>query len=433
MAPHDPCNAGALLFSRRSDVQQDPVDQVFELLSDGNRAEALERLDALLREEPYHGLLFALRALVLAGLGRLDQAADDVARARDLLPDHPFAHYAAGAVALERGDVLQAVHAAQAARQVAPDYADAILLEARARGALGQWERVLTLTAAIAELEPNHEGAALLATIAREHQHDGPLSPGAWKDLAERFPLNAVARAGSGWTRLNAGQAHAARTEFEQALTLDPSLPWAREGLVLALKARNPVYALLLRFFMWFGRLEPRTRTTVLLAGFIGYNVLRRTATAQPELRPFIIPVLVVYVAFLTLTWLADPLLNLLLMAKPEGRRLLDPDERRSAILVGCCLGLSALLGLASLVGPPGLWLSALGLGVSSFAIAAAYGRQGRRRTQLQALAAVAAISGLASGIVPAAQAGVCLLVTVLAVAAATWLSYFGSDRPSAS
>lgn len=412
-------------------MRHDPVEEVFELLSDGHRAEALTQLDVLLREEPYHGPLYALRALIRAELDRLDEAAEDARRAVEVAPDHPFVHYAAGVVALQQGAMLEAIHAAQSAQQLAADYADAALLEARARAALGQWDRVLALAGAVAEREPDNEEAALLATIARDSRRDGALDAVAWRRLVAKFPFNAVARTASGWTRLDAGEIRAARSEFEQALALDPALPWAKEGLALALKAGNPVYALLLRFFMWFGRLPPRTRTIVLIGGFLCYNTLRRTAAEQPAVRPFIVPLLVAYVTFVVLSWLADPLLNLLLMARPEGRRLLGPDQRRAAVLVGSCLGLATLLGVVAGVSSHGrVWSSALGLGLASFAIAAAYTRQGRKRRQLQTLATIAVVSSLVAGVASAPLAGLCLLLAILCVAASTWMSHFGSDSP---
>lgn len=412
-------------------MQHDPVEQVFELLADGNRAEALARLNDLLREEPYHGMLYALRALLYTDVDRLEEAEADATRALELVTDHPFVHYARGVVGLQRGDMMRAIESAHSARELAPDYSYAILLEARARAAMGQWDRVGDLAAGVAEVEPENEEAALLATIAREHRNDGPLSPTAWKGLAQRFPLNAVARTGAGWTRLDAGQIQAARSEFEHALTLDPSLPWAKEGLALALKARNPVYALLLRFFLWFGRLPSRTRTMVLVGGFLGYNVLRRAAADYPDLGPFIVPVLVAYVVFLALSWLADPLLNLMLLARPEGRRLLGGDDRQAAILVGACLGLAGVLALAGWLGPSALLLSAFGVGFTSFAVAAAYGRRGRRRSQLKALAGASVVAALAVAVVPDALQGLVLVTAILCVTAATWLSHFGSDDPA--
>ena len=360
-------------------MQADPIEQVLDYLADGQQTEALAQLDRLIREEPYHGAAHALRALIYADQGQLDRAADDAATGKQLASDHPFVLYVAGAVALQQGAVVEAIRAAQEAQQLDPTYADAVLLEARARAKAGQWARVVALADRVVEEHPENEEAAVLAALAQGVERDSVLDDEAWKSLAGRFPLNPVARAGSGWTRMHAGQIRAARAEFEQAVALDPSLPWAKQGLVLALKARNPLYALLLRFFLWFSGLPTRTRTYVLIGGVLGYNVLRRTARAEPELTPFITPLLIAYAGFVVLSWLADPLLNLLLMARPEGRRLLTPDEKRGAVLVGACLSLAALLGaIAALSAWKNAGLSAFGVAFSSFAVAAAYQRTGR-------------------------------------------------------
>jgi hypothetical protein len=412
-------------------VQHDPVQQVFEYLADGHHGAALGELDRLTREEPYHGLWFALRALVHSDMGHIQQALEDARTGREVAPDHPFVHYVSGAIALNQGEVIPAIQSAQRAQQLDPAYADAILLEARARAMAGQWPRVAHLAELVSQREPDNEEAAVLTTIARGVVREGVLDEAAWTSVVERFPLNPVARAGSGWTHLTRGRINAAQGEFEQALALDPSLTWAREGLALALKARNPVYALLLRFFLWFGRLPQRTRTLLLVGGVLGYSFLRRTANAQSELKPLITPVLVVYVGFVLLSWLADPLLNLLLMTRPEGRRLLNADERRSAILVAGCLGIAAALGACVLLTSwANAGLGAFGVGFTSLAVSAAYQREGTRRIQLQTLAVLSFGASLGATVTAAPLAGLLLGLAILCVVVGTWMSHFATDRP---
>jgi hypothetical protein len=169
----------------------------------------------------------------------------------------------------------------------------------------------------------------------------------------------------------------------------------------------------------------------VLIGGLLAYNFLRRTARAEPELKPFITPLLIAYAGFVVLSWLSDPLLNLVLMARPEGRRLLTPDEKRGALLVGACLTLAALLGgIAALTPWKSAGLSAFGVGFTSFA---AYNRKGQKRTQLQVLAGVAFCSSLAAGILPQQFASVGLAIAILCIVVGTWMSHFGEDRPRLS
>jgi tetratricopeptide (TPR) repeat protein len=411
-------------------VQHDPVAQILELLSDGRQEDAIAELDRLIREEPYNGVLYAIRALVHADVGRLDAAAEDARTGCRISSDNAFVHFVSGAIALQQGGVVQAIRAAQAAQQLAPAYHEAMLLEARARAAAGQWPRVRALAASVAADDPGNEEAAVLATVAASVERDNALDEAEWKALAERFPLNPVARAASGWTKLTSGQISAAKGEFEQALALDPTMSWAKRGLVLTLKASNPIYALLLQFFLWFGKLPSRTRMLVLVGGVFGYNVLRRAAEDEPDLKPWITPVLIAYGIFVALSWLADPLLNLLLMTRAEGRRLLDADERRSALLVGGCLGLALLLGAVAGLSPwkPG-FISAAGVALVSFAVAAAYHREGRRRRQLLTLGGTAFGLSLAAGIAAPPLGALCFVVAFLCVAVSTWMSHLGSDE----
>jgi tetratricopeptide (TPR) repeat protein len=366
---------------------------------------------------------------VHADLNHFEAATEDARTGCRISSDNPFVHYVSGAIGLQHGDVIQAIRAAQAAQELSPTYHEAILLEARARAAAGQWPRVRALAQRVAEQDPANEEAAVLAALAASVERDNVLDDAEWKQLAERFPLSPVARAASGWTKLTSGEINAARGEFEQALALDPTMSWAKRGLVLALKADNPIYALLLQFFLWFGKLPSRTRMFVLLGGVFGYNFLRRAAEDEPELKPLVLPVLIAYGIFVALSWLADPLLNLVLMTRAEGRRLLDADDRNSAVLVGGCLGLALLLAVIGTVAPwKGAFVSALGIGLVSFAVAAAYHRTGARRAQLLSLAGTAFVLSLVAGVVNSPLGAVCLVLAFLCVGVSTWMSHLGDD-----
>lgn len=407
----------------------DPLDQVFELIADGREIEALEQLGTLIREEPWNGPLRSIRALLLVDLDRLEEAAADAAAGVELDEEHAFAHYAASAVALARGDHDQAIHSAGVAQQLQPDFLEARMLEARAHASAERWADAAELTRQILYSEPENEEAALLHTVATGAVRGGGLDQEAWRSLAERFPLNPVARAGSGWTRLSAGNARAARVEFEQALALDPTLPWAREGMLLALKAHNPVYAFLLRFLQWLGRFPRRTRNLFILGGFFGYLALRRLASAAPELKPVIYPLIGLYLAFVLLSWLADPLLNFLLMLRADGRRLLSQADRDESLqVVGCLVTAAALAAGATATGWEAGYLSAMATGLVSLAVAAAYRRSEPRRTRLRWIGGAAFVLGLLAGLA-GTWGGALFLLSILMVAVTTWVSSLSPDE----
>lgn len=112
-----------------------------------------------------------------------------------------------------------------------------------------------------------------------------------------------------------------------------------------ALKAGNPLYALLLRYFFWMSRLSGRAQWVVILGGYFGSRLLGSMSRSNPELRPWILPIQIAYVAFALLTWLADPICNLLLRLNRYGRLALSEEQLAASNWVGGCLLLS-LLGL---------------------------------------------------------------------------------------
>ena len=87
----------------------------------------------------------------------------------------------------------------------------------------------------------------------------------------------------------------------------------------------------------------------------MGYQVLRAFARNNPELAWVTWPLIGAYLAFVWMTWLAAPLMNLALRLHPVGRHALSRDQRLTANLVGGLL-LAALVvcaaALATGIGP---------------------------------------------------------------------------------
>lgn len=403
------------------------IDGILADAEDGRVAEALTSLDAVLAEWNDAPRLHALRAFLLLEVGRLAEAQRSVDLAHALDEEDPYVLHAVGRVALAAGEPDRAIAAARQAYALDPADHGAILLEARARAMLGQWDEVMSRAEYVLTEEPQNAEAAVLRVAAIESRTSGgrKLDAAEWDRLAERFPHIAVARTGRAWTLLHRGRARQAEREFRDALALDPADPWAKEGLVVALKARYPGYAQLLRFFFWLQSLEPRTQMFVLIGGVVGSRMLRRVAETTPSLAIVIWPVIIAYFAFVLLTWLADPLLNLALMAKEEGRRLLGEDDRKGATAVGMALAAGLLLALIGALTP---WddalLGGVAIGFTSLTLAAAYHcAPGTYRNRLLGASALFIACGVGAMVLPGSIGGLLLLVALLGVVVSTWVS----------
>ena len=69
--------------------------------------------------------------------------------------------------------------------------------------------------------------------------------------VGARDPDDAFSHANQGWTLLEQGNRKKAMEHFRESLRLDPTNGWAQAGLVEAIKAGNPVYAVMLKYFLW--------------------------------------------------------------------------------------------------------------------------------------------------------------------------------------
>jgi tetratricopeptide (TPR) repeat protein len=164
-----------------------------------------------------------------------------------------------------------------------------------------------------------------------------------------RDPEDAMTHANQGWTLLHANDPRQAMRHFQEALRLDPENDWARAGIVEALKAHNPIYRVMLAYFLWIARLRGRAQWAIIVGGYIGYQLMRNAAASQPSLRPLLWPLMIAYIIFAYLTWLADPFFNLMLRVHPIGRHALSRTQTIGANFAGGLL-LAAIISLIAFV-----------------------------------------------------------------------------------
>jgi tetratricopeptide (TPR) repeat protein len=298
-------------------------------------------------DDPYAHALLALCLLKRQDWG---QSLREVSEAVRLGPGVPYTHYVAGHVLLAADRHAQAMDAAEQAVRLDPaDPAHYGLIAAihldkrRWRDALAAAERGL-------ELDPEHvqcnniRGMALVK-LGRRGEAGATMAQALALD-----PEDAFTHANRGWSLLHEGKPKEAMEHFREALRLDPTLDWARAGIVEALKARNFVYRWMLAYFLFMSRLSTRAQWAIMLGGWFGAQALQQFGEARPQFKPFVLPVIAVYILFAILTWLADPLFNLLLRVSRYGRLALSREQVTAANWVGGVLLLSVVSAVAFIV-----------------------------------------------------------------------------------
>jgi tetratricopeptide (TPR) repeat protein len=301
----------------------------------------------------------ALLALCLNGLDRRQEALDSATRAVHMAPDAPFGHYILGHVYLDMNRYKDAEAAADRAVALDPESARYFALRASIRAGGHQWQAALDDALAGLSVDPDDIGCAnmralCLVKLGRRGEAGTTLESALALD-----PENDVTHANRGWALLHEGRHREALEHFREALRLNPDQAWARDGIVEALKARNVLYRVLLRYFLWMSRLSFRAQRLVIVGAVVGVNIARAIGDSSPAVAPYVQPLFYAYLAFAYVTWVAKPLSNLLLRMDKFGRYALTRRQIVASNWIGGILALAAVCALVN------VWLNFIPLHVA--------------------------------------------------------------------
>lgn len=299
-----------------------------------------------LAEVPGDPIARGILAICLSDQQKTDPAIEEARAAIGAGPDLSFGHYAMSRVLFNADNVKDAERAIDAAIGLDPGDADYHALKANLRFVRTDWPGALAAAEEALRLDPEHETAANLRGMALVKLGRKREAEAALDGLLARDPENALSQANQGWTQLERNDPKRALEHFRESLRIDPTLDWARAGMIEALKARNPVYRLILQFFLWMAKKSGKVQVAIILLFIFGRGALNSVADQNPALRPLVLPLIVLLALFFWLTWVASPLLNLTLLLHPYGRYALTRDDKRTAAIVGLLL----LAALGSLI-----------------------------------------------------------------------------------
>lgn len=320
-------------------------------------ADAERELRQALTQEPSHATAHAMLALCLVEQEKYQEATDEAGAAIGAAPDDPFCHYAMAKVLLKRNRQPQAIDAVNQAIALSPYNPAFFSLLSAAQFETRRWREALDAAERGLAIDPEHAGCVNLRAMALVKLGRRGEAGEAIDSALRRDPEDAITHANQGWTLLHAGQPKQAMLHFQEALRLDPQLDWARAGIVEALKAHNLVYRLMLAYFLWMARLGRQAQWGIIVGGYIGFQLMRNVVAKQPQLGLVLWPLIIAYMIFAYLTWLADPFFNLLLRLHPIGRHALSRTQTLAAnftagILLAAilCLGAWLTTGVATLL-----------------------------------------------------------------------------------
>jgi len=107
------------------DPPQALINSVIALFSSGQIQEALDSVEALIKDYPDEALLYNISGICYKTIGKLDEAVKSFEKALTIKPDYDKAHSNLGNVFMELGQLDTAVKCYEKACTINPDYAEA--------------------------------------------------------------------------------------------------------------------------------------------------------------------------------------------------------------------------------------------------------------------------------------------------------------------
>jgi hypothetical protein len=309
----------------------------------------------------------------------------------------PFAHYALASILQDRERFEEARLAILEAIRLDPKHTNYLAQLASICCDEGRWHEALEAAEQGLRVDPENITCINLRALALNKLGRAAEARAAIETALARDPLNAVTHANQGWAYLQKGDSARALEHFREALRLDAEFAMARHGIVECLKTRYLVYRLLLRFILWMAGLSKPWQWLMILGSAVAYLVLLYAVEEGSPYKRFIWPVLIGYVMFGILAWIADPLFNLLLRLDHFGRLALTPAQVTASNCVGLCLA-GTLLGLAtaSIPGWPHPWLTAAMFGLLVIPVTAIFNcPPGWRRQTMAAYTLAIVLAGV--------------------------------------
>ncbi|MEJ1237456.1 tetratricopeptide repeat protein [Chryseolinea sp. T2] len=322
-------------------MSADPRFQKIQFLLEYQKyAEAEKIIADLLREDANNPHLLSLLAEVFLQQDKYDEATRIIDNAIGLSPGASELFYMKSRISIEQDNLSDAEKQITQAIELDPNEAAYFALSANIKLARKKFEEALETANRALEIDAenllalNTRSSALIKLDRKEESYQ------TIKGALREDPNNAYTHANYGWGLLEKGDHKKALEHFKESLTNDPNFKYAQAGMLEAIKATNPVYRLFLRYSFWMGNLTAKYQWVVLIGYSFVFRVLKRLATQNEALRPFLIPILVILFVVAFSTWIMTPISNLFLRFNKYGLLLLDKKEKLSSNLVAVSLAI---------------------------------------------------------------------------------------------
>lgn len=264
-----------------------------------------------LSENPLDAWMHNLLSMALLGQQQIPKAREEARRAIGIAPEYAFAYYVLSIVESQADRLGDAEKAVREALRLDPTSCVFYTRLANVKLQQSKWREAIQYAEQGLSHDPEdvdciNARAQALVRVGCCAEAEDSLNSALRLD-----PENSLTHSNIGWTLVRRGKINEGIDHFKEALRLDPDSPWAYEGVVEALKARNPIYHMMLLSSLSLSAMSQGMRRTLFW-----------TCYMMPPLRAVLI------VALLG-TFITKTLFTLVLRLDPLGRRVLTDETKR--------------------------------------------------------------------------------------------------------
>lgn len=275
---------------------------------------AMEEASAYLAEHPNSSQGHTLLSFCHSQKEDHKQAVSQAQQALAMAPDDDFCHFALARAHYYGSNLKEAETAIATALNIDPDDPDYHAQAAMVFHEQRKFEKALNSAQSGLRLDPNNSTCRNMQVITLLETNGIAEAEQIVAQALRLTPDSAFAHTAQGWVSLHHGKSATAREAFRKALRIQPDFPWAREGMMEALKAKNIFYRWVLRYDLWLKGLGGKQR--LILIGILLFI---------PPLRGLYLLLLIPGIAIKAIA-------NLMLRFDPYGKLLLDDDANQERI-----------------------------------------------------------------------------------------------------
>lgn len=314
------------------------------LLDVGRPEEAEKHFRTALAADSSDPDLLAYLARSLHRQGRYDEALEAAQNSVTADPTRVFGLVVLSAAHAALEDFATALDLVRRGLHLEPNLAALHRQEGALLIAQDRAEEAFVPLARARALDPEDADTIAMTGIALHEVRRFAEAEQAASDALRLDPDNVDAHRLRGQLQLRRGGGKAAVDAHRTALRLDPQDPHSRQALGTAMKSRNPVYGLLLRFGSWMEGLPSGVRLLVLFAPLILIRVLR---PVSDQLWAQVLIALVVLVV--VLSWALEPVMNTVLLTSSFARQLLPRSTKLATYAFLAYLGAATAAAIAGI------------------------------------------------------------------------------------